>query len=868
VRTARGLLKGDLKIMFFYRNPLKWVQNLEISASSAWNPEQIRFGYSISADPNAELLGISIYPPNGVRDKVPNEFYLFSQQEDGQYVQQQVLRPSGLSIAESHNFGTDYVGSDVIYGVNKSIIAVKGVGFEDRGAVAIFRSGSTGYVQEQVLIDEDENTSSFSGFGYQTVLSNDSSLLLVSNLGNDDDGINAGKIYLYRDISGSFQKIQELPRPPNCDVLFGQGECIFTEDANTLFVADLYYSTDGGTTRPGAVHIYESGSSGYQLVETIEDIETGFQNFGDSFSYSRQSKDLAIGNISVDWSVRKVKIFQSGSNGYQLSQTLGDATVSYQRAQFSYDGEKLFLNKKDENGNILSVFVDSGSGYIEAEQISLPAGVSFFSVKTVNENGSKVIFSDYNDDTLATNAGAAYVYESGSNGWTQSQKILPEDDWSPSHDGFGYALLSANEGETLIVSQNMMWTSGSSPNNFTENADSVGGSYYVFKKQGDGYEQIQRITNPAIPTTVKGETYGYHVASNQSGTRLALGDYKRDYDPTNFSSRSPTDYTGVLYIYDSGSSGYTLTQEISASGITHFFEGFGWSPVLNSSGTKLFVSSLNDDANTLGGSVSVYESGSAGFEIVQELVPNDPDGSPEGDFFVYPLLSNDENTLFVGAYADESGSADRVGCVYVFQTGSSGWQQVQQIQGSGTAWGYFGYAQAINEDDSVYVATAYQDYYDQSEAGNYRTGTVVIHESGSSGWHEVQRIEAPAGDVNAYRFGRNISIRGSYLAVGSELDWRNSTEAAEGVDTGLGENWKNKGAVYIYERVDGIYVLKQRIVQEGSRNTYGTVDAQRAGFGRQTEFLPNNELLVSSPYDDKNGTNSGVVYKYKLTRDY
>ena len=841
--------------MFFYRNPLKWVNSLEISASSAWDPEQMRFGYSISSDSNAELLGISIYPPSEERENVPNEFYLFSQQEGGQYVQQQVLRPSGLSIAESHNFGTDIAGPPVIYGANKAVIAVKGLGFEDRGAVAIFKSGSNGYVQEQILIDEDENTASTSTFGYQVVMSSDNSLLLVSNPGNDDEAAGAGKIYLYSDVGGTFQKVQELARPANSDVAFGVSQCVFAEDMSTLFVADIYYSTDGGTTRPGAVYVYESGSSGYQLVETITDVEAGFQMFGENISYNEQTKELATNNISEDWSGRKVKIFQSGSNGYQLSQTLGDATVSYNKAQFSYDGAKLFLNKSD---NTVSVFVDSGSGYTEIEQISLPAGNHLFSEKTVNENGSRVIFGDYNDDTLATNAGAVLVYESGSNGWQQSQKILPTDDWDPSHDGFGFDINSPNGGETVFIAQNNYMTYGTWPDQYSKNTDSVGGSIYVFEKEGESFRQVQRIANPAPSSGKKAELTSYAaLTSNAAGTRIVFADAGRDFSPENYSLAAPSDTHGAVYIFDSGSSGFSLTQEI-ASPIPprdSSYDYFGISQTMNDVGTKLVVGAYHAINSTdWRGAAFVYESGSNGFQLSQELTASDPDGNPENDYFASVKMTHDGNTLFVGASGDEEGAIGNVGAVYVFVSGSSGYQQAQKIEmPQADEWAQFGWRMQLNEDSTIFAGAA--SNYDNDDGS---VGRIHLYESGSSGWQEVQILTPPSDGIDANAFGYSMSFSGSYLAVGSYYDPRSAAENAI---------WTNRGAAYIYEKINGAYELKQRIAQEGNRNQI-TEDAQTYAFGMAVQLLPNNEVLITSPYDDKNGTDSGVVYKYKLTRDY
>jgi hypothetical protein len=160
---------------------------------------------------------------------------------------------------------------------------------------------------------------------------------------------------------------------------------------------------------------------------------------------------------------------------------------------------------------------------------------------------------------------------------------------------------------------------------------------------------------------------------------------------------------------------------------------------------------------------------------------------------------------------------------------------------------------AMSGDNNEIVVGAYGEKY-----GNNHMGSVSIYESGSNGYQLSQKIEAPSEDAISRHFGWSVDISGSYLVVGATLDPRSTEDTA----------FSNRGAVYVYEKIGGTYELKHRIVQEDNRNTQGYFSIERGSFGHAVKLLSNNELLVSSPHDDKNGTDSGVVYKYKLTRDY
>jgi hypothetical protein len=831
--------------MFFYQNPLKWVKNLEISASSAFNPEQDGFGLNVSAVSDLSTIVVTENANVDVED--PGAVYVFAKQGES-YQLLQKLRASGMNIVETHNFGTNYGVNTRMISEDASVIVAPGIDFMGRGAVAIFRSGSAGYAQEQILIDEDGNLEGFGAFGYTVGLSADGTRLAVGAVGNDDNGTDSGKVYIYRDIGGSFQKVQEFAEEPAfgfSSTYFAVSGLSFYDSANRLIAS--HWNALSGSINKGAVYIYDSGSSGYQLVDTIADPDPNVFQLGGAFDYNPTTKTISTQAYLSSQGQYVIKLFKSGSNGYQETQTLLPPTesglMSYRTSKFSPDGSKLYVLEQgpgDGAENDIHVFVSSSNGYQFVEEIPLSGGgVEGYYAFILNQTEDTMILGDYMDGTLGTNAGAVYVYESGSNGWAQSQKILPEDDWSPAEDHFGLKVMVPKNEDYIYILQGNQYGTGPAVNA----SDTVGGSLYVYKKTDNGYEQVQRIVNPAMSKHPHG-TFGALVSPD--GTRIFGSDYLKDYDQ----DYETLSYHGVVYVYESGSSGYRLVQEIQPPSPSLY--GFFGASGFNSSGTKLFAYDGNTNICYL------YESGSSGYQVVQEITASD--STPQWDSFGgRVVLSEDETIALIAAGSDENSdnSGPGQGSLYIFQSGSSGYTQVQELPNMAPVthpsnWHTaYGNNLILSEDNQEIIVSADTQVYESTNSYFQRTGTVIIFHSGSNGYQEVQRIEAPSSDEgDSFYFGRSISLSGSYLAI----------SAPHGGRTG----YHDRGEVFIYEKINGVYEQKYTFKQEEGRNTEVTFN----GFGQSIALLSNNELLVASPYDDKNGTESGVVYRYKLTRDY
>ena len=182
-------------------------------------------------------------------------------------------------------------------------------------------------------------------------------------------------------------------------------------------------------------------------------------------------------------------------------------------------------------------------------------------------------------------------------------------------------------------------------------------------------------------------------------------------------------------------------------------------------GDKLFVSAIFDNDNgTEAGALFVFHSSSAGWQQVQKLFAAEPKA---GDRFgARPSISADGQTLIVGASAGETtGGFSNSGVIHVFQSSSNGWEQVQEFPGS-TGGNALVANQKISADGTRIVA------------GSSLKNEVYVFDSGSSGFQLVQTI-TPSDSATGGRIGQTIQLSpdGSRIITGNTADSQNGSNA-------------------------------------------------------------------------------------------
>jgi FG-GAP repeat len=155
------------------------------------------------------------------------------------------------------------------------------------------------------------------------------------------------------------------------------------------------------------------------------------------------------------------------------------------------------------------------------------------------------------------------------------------------------------------------------------------------------------------------------------------------------------------------------------------------------------------------------------------------------------------------------------------------WKLLQRVQPSdGVTEDRFGTAVALFGDTAVIGANV----------KNVRQGTAYVYARKDGQWQQTQKLTASDAASEDY-FGSSVAIDGDYLAIGAYL------------------KQKTKGAVYIFKRLDGVWV-EQQILTIDSAYTYDYF-----GF---CVSLSGDTLVVSA---DGQAKNRGAAYVFVRTND-
>lgn len=289
---------------------------------------------------------------------------------------------------------------------------------------------------------------------------------------------------------------------------------------------------------------------------------------------------------------------------------------------------------------------------------------------SVSISGDKVLISAPYDDTEATNAGSAYLYDATTGallqtfnnptpavgdlfGWSVSiygDKVLigaPRDNTGAPTSGSAY-LYDATTG-TLLQS---FYNPTPAMDDFFGYSVSISGDKVLIGASNAGTAYLFDVTTGALlqtfnnPTPLAGSGFGASVS--MSGDRVLIGAFA----------------IGSAYLFDA-TTGALLQTFNNPDGTTGGF--FGWSVSL--SGDKVLIGAYRDDTGaTDTGSAYLYNATTGGALL---YIFNNP--TPEYNDFFGHSVSISGTTVLVGAYNDKIGALE-AGSAYLYlaQTDTDG----------------------------------------------------------------------------------------------------------------------------------------------------------------------------------------------------
>ena len=350
--------------------------------------------------------------------------------------------------------------------------------------------------------------------------------------------------------------------------------------------------------------------------------------------------------------------------------------------------------------------------YIKASADKIQSNSNFGGTLSLSDDGNTLAVGanafDIEEPNLVfiRDVGAATVYSRSNGAWQEDAFINFRD----SLHRFGQSLALSGNGSALAVSGN--------------GKDSV----HVYFKTGTTWNLQKRIDSPYLSANMT--FFGSSLAFNSSGVLLAIGVPGDDSNALGLDGDQDNTAaidSGAVFIYRSASlllpngtvsTSWTQNQYIKASNVV---QNLGVSLDFNRSGSVLAVAttsapSVNDPAvNT--GAVYIFATGSFssfGGNLEQQAVVSAENSDGDANSFDSLRLSDDGNTLIVGADLEDSQSAgiggdlnnnnaSQAGAAYVFtRSGFNSWQQTSYIKASNTDSGdIFGRAVAISGDGNT-----------------------------------------------------------------------------------------------------------------------------------------------------------------------
>ena len=422
-------------------------------------------------------------------------------------------------------------------------------------------------------------------FGTMVALSGDGKTLAVSasqeksaatgvNGDDTDNSIsNAGAVYVYRNVNGSWYKQAYLKSSsPTATDYFGNDIAI-SDDGNTLAVGVFYEdsnatgidgdATDNSSSNSGAVYIFKySGSAWVQSAYLKASNTSASAEFGRNIAISGDGNTVAVGSYREDTTATDsgaVYIFRYSSGWTQealLKASTAEASDHFGMSMsLSYNGNVVAIGAQDE---------DSSATGIDGDE----------------------------SDNSASSSGAVYVFKYSSS-WTQNAFIKASN--SEAGDYFGTFVSLSSDGNTLAVGANGEDSSSTTIDaNSSDNTLSASGAVYVFR-YSSGWTQQSYIK----PTTLSSnDAFGSAVRLSSSGNILAVTSTGEDSDATGIGGDGTNDNasgSGAVYLFKYSDSAWSQNAYIKASN-TEASDAFGSSISLDSDGSRLAVGSRGEDS--------------------------------------------------------------------------------------------------------------------------------------------------------------------------------------------------------------------------------------------------------------------------------
>ncbi len=513
--------------------------------------------------------------------------------------------------------------------------------------------------------------------------------------------------------------------------------------------------------------------------------------------------------------------------------------------------------------NLVVNFLD-GTGFLPEEKLTDTDGATDYGDSGADFGSSIVLQDDFlivgspddfdgASDSNGIQSGAVAIYQRTPSGWIQLARLVKPGAHAPG-DGFGSSV--AWDGNWLVVGSPGV------------------GEVHVFDAAFANPVTLAIADGSGTP----GSEYGRSVAISNS--RIAVGAPRADINGSN---------NGRVYLFEENAGSWAQAGSVDSdkvsviTGISSNNSDFGAAVALE--GDRLVIGAPYENGPVSQGVALLYEYVGASWVYRQALLKPTID---KPDAFGR-ALDIDGDSIVVGAMFYDSGHPDS-GAAHVFSRDASGnWNHDQKLVASNAISGEEFGSSVDLQGDTLLVGA----YNGLNPIPNFISGVAYVFQRTGSVWNEQQIVSATDAGLGD-RFGLAVAMDGDRIALGTPADDDNglpnsgsvyifrirsnsanklfafdrtvdaefgTTLAVSGDTLVVGAPYHdhsvalddNKGAAYVYRRVDESWELEQQLLASNAVND--------DHFGWSVD-ISGDRIVVGAPGRDGTFANSGAAYTY------
>ena len=745
--TDFGSDTGSVQV--FLRTETGWVQHQKLFASDAESRD--RFGTTLAMSGDYVIVGT---PTKDGIGRNSGAAYIFRRQGTEWVEQAKIISPEetpgdyfGVSVAIDEN--TVLIGS---HRTNEPLA--------DGGAVYVFERNGEIWNHTTKLTAPDG--SRFAYFGFSVGI--DADTAIIGAIRDDEAGNDAGAAYIFvRNQFGWVLQAKLIGNNTEAEDNFG-----YAVDVD----GDFAIATSPKNRGDGAAYIYRREGTEWEQkrnrirIRMIPIDPDGASSFGVSVDIRGETAVIGAigGNVGLE-TVGAAYVFTQNEPPFWNQHTKLVASDRNGGDQLGFAvaiGEnEVIAGAPRHNAGGLS----SGAAYIfeQREDASWVESSKLSDGETASEDqfgvsvaisGNFAISGAQQDDDVAPNAGAAYIFERSGTLWLQRMKLIADN--AKAGDLFGNAV--AMHGETVLVG---------APG--VDDAGPEAGAAYIFVQVGDEWVQQARLIGNDLGIF---DRFGSAVAVHEN--TAVVGAYGKDEVGTD---------SGAAYVFVRNGTSWTQQAKLSHQGaVPGDLFGFAVSIYGDSA---LIGAHQSDAAGPDSGAAYLFTRNGGRWTQDFLFLPND---IGVGDEFGY-AVDVTEGAAIIGA-PKEDRNLDDMGAAYVFVATRDAWVQQAKLTAKDSETGdEFGSAVAIHE--ATAIVGAWKDNHPLTDPDGEPS---ILIDRGSAysflrdglSWVEKRRIEA-AGTNQSDLFGASVGIKGSFAIVGA---------------SGSDNAGDNSGSAFIYNPID------------------------------------------------------------------